>query len=41
MLTYESSSNTTVALGDTNGDFVPDFGVVLNGDQTGFTGWAL
>lgn len=41
MLTYEGTSNTTLVLGDVNGDFVPDFGMVLNGDQTGFAGWAL
>jgi hypothetical protein len=28
-------------LGDVNGDLVPDFGMVLNGDQTSFTGWVL
>lgn len=41
MLTYDSTSNITLVLGDTDGNFVPDFGMALNGDQTGFAGWTL
>lgn len=41
MLTYDGTSDTTLVLGDVNGDFVPDFGMVLNGDQAGFSGWVL
>ena len=41
MLTYDSTSDTTIVLGDTDGNFVPDFGMVLNGDQRDFAGWTL
>jgi Ca2+-binding RTX toxin-like protein len=41
MVVHDGVTDTTVVLGDVDGDFIPDFGMVLNGDQTGFAGWAL
>lgn len=41
MLVYDSHTDATTLLGDTDGNVLPDLAIVMNGDHTGFTGWVL
>lgn len=41
MLTYDSITDVTLVVGDTNGDLIPDIALALTGDQTAFAGWVL
>ena len=41
MVARDPVTGGTIVIGDTNGDLIPDLGMALNGDQTGFTGWTL